>query len=109
MTNSGPRSVALEVRLAKRLWPNQMSKLLGQQLRCLIERHGLSVLSGDVQLLNAKWYVTRSGLLGLATRLRCCGLRTHAVREFCDETTRRWAFKATAFKSRTCKGFVGYG
>jgi hypothetical protein len=28
---------------------------------------------------------------------------------FCDPSTGRWAFKATVYKSRTCKGFVGYG
>jgi hypothetical protein len=28
---------------------------------------------------------------------------------FCDPAASRWAFKATVYKSRTCKGFVGYG
>jgi hypothetical protein len=80
-----------------------------QQLGRLIETYGLSVLSGDIQLLNTKWYVTHSGLLGLATRLSCFGIRIHPVREFCDKAVGRWAFKATVFKSRTCKGFAGYG
>jgi hypothetical protein len=31
------------------------------------------------------------------------------VGEFSDPIARRWAFKATAFKSGDCKGFVGYG
>jgi hypothetical protein len=101
--------VVREIRLAKQLWPEQISKILVQQLDRLIERYGLSVLSGDIQLLNAKWYVTHSGLLGLATRLRCYGIRIHPVREFCDKALGRWAFKATVFKSRTCKGFAGYG
>jgi hypothetical protein len=101
--------VLREIRLAKQLWPEQIPKILVQQLGRLIERYGLSVLSGDIQLLNAKWYVTHSGLLGLATRLRCFGIRIHPVREFCDKALGHWAFKATVFKSRTCKGFVGYG
>src|SRR6266851_1795650 len=101
--------VLREIRLAKQLWPEQISKILGQQLGRLIERYGLSVLSGDIQLLNAKWYVTHSGLLGLATRHRCYGIRTDLVRDFCDKALGRWAFKATVFKSRTCKGFAGYG
>jgi hypothetical protein len=29
--------------------------------------------------------------------------------EFCEPTASRWAFEATVFRSRTCKGFVGYG
>ncbi len=70
--------VLREIRLAKQLWPEQISKILVQQLGRMIEKHGLSVLSGDIQLLNAKWYVTHSGLLGLATRRRCYGIRTRS-------------------------------
>jgi hypothetical protein len=104
------QSAALsDIRLAKQLWPEQISQTLAQQLRGLIERHGLCVLAGDIQLLNGRWYVTHSGLLGLATRRRCHGIRIHPVLEFCDKSAERWAFKATVFKSRTCRGFVGYG
>src|SRR6266853_1647646 len=101
--------VLREIRLARQLWPEQISKILAQQLGQMIERHRLSVLSGDIQLLNAKWYVTHSGLLGLATRRRCYGIRIHPVREFCNKALGQWAFKAIVFKSRTCKGFAGYG
>jgi hypothetical protein len=31
------------------------------------------------------------------------------VLPFCDPLGQRWAFEATIFKSRACKGFVGYG
>jgi hypothetical protein len=31
------------------------------------------------------------------------------VPEFSDPPTQRWAFEATVYKSRTCRGFVGYG
>jgi hypothetical protein len=31
------------------------------------------------------------------------------VIKFCDRAASRWAFKATVYKSRTCRGFVGYG
>jgi hypothetical protein len=31
------------------------------------------------------------------------------VLRFCDPSALRWAFKVTVYKSRTCKGFVGYG
>jgi hypothetical protein len=31
------------------------------------------------------------------------------VPEFSDPSTQRWAFEATVYKSRTCRGFVGYG
>ncbi len=29
--------------------------------------------------------------------------------QFCDPSSLRWAFEATVYKSRTCKGFVGFG
>jgi hypothetical protein len=107
--NKANCAVLREVRLARQLWPEQISKILAQQLGRMIERHGLSVLSGDIQLLNAKWYVTHSGLLGLASRRRCHGIRIHPVREFCNRALGHWAFMAIVFKSRTCKGFAGYG
>jgi hypothetical protein len=103
------RAALRDIRLAKQLWPEDISKILAQQLGRMIEKHGMSVLSGDIQLLNAKWYVTHSGLLGLATRRHCYGIRIHPVSEFCNRAMRQWAFKATVFKSKTCKGFAGYG
>jgi len=105
----GHRGVLRDIRLAKQLWPEQISKLLALQLGGLIERHGLCVFAGDIQLLNGKWYVTHTGLLGLATRRRCHGIRIHPVIELCDKSAERWAFKATIFKSKACRGFVGYG
>jgi hypothetical protein len=47
--------------------------------------------------------------LRLAERRCCIGIHTHAVLTSSDPTRHRWVFKATVFKSRTCKGFVGYG
>jgi len=31
------------------------------------------------------------------------------VSNFCEPSSQRWAFEATVYKSRTCRGFVGYG
>ena len=95
--------------LARQLWPGQIAKAQSEQLRGLVERHFLSVDSGDVQLLDGRWYVTHSGLLRLAERKHCSGIRVQPVREFCNPQGARWAFKATVYKNRTCKGFVGYG
>jgi hypothetical protein len=47
--------------------------------------------------------------LSLANRRRCAGIRVMPILAFCDPTANRWAFRATVFKSKTCKGFVGYG
>ena len=101
--------LARNLRLARQLWPGQISDLLVGQLRKLLDSYGLSVMSGDIQLLNGKWYVTHSGLLRQSNQQRCFAICVDPVTEFCDAPARRWAFKATVFKSRVCKGFVGYG
>ena len=79
------------------------------QLTMLLETYRLSLAAGDVLLLDGKWYVTHAGLLRCAKRNRCRGIDVQPVPEFCDTAAARWAFKATVYKSRTCKGFVGYG
>jgi hypothetical protein len=69
----------------------------------------LSVESGDLLWLDGHWYVTHSGLIRLARRNHCAGIHVEPVAQFSEPGTSRWAFKATVFKSRTCRGFVGYG
>jgi hypothetical protein len=73
------------------------------------KRYRFSVESGDLLWLDGHWYVTHSGLIRLARRSHCAGIHVEPVAEFSDPATSRWAFKATAYKSRTCRGFVGYG
>lgn len=75
----------------------------------LVKRFGLSIESGDLLRLNGHWYVTHSGLIRLARRRRCAGIHVEPVAQFSDPVASRWAFKATVFRSRTCRGFVGYG
>ncbi len=68
-----------------------------------------SVESGDLLLLDGHWYVTHSGLIRLARTRQCAGIHVEPVSEFSDPGVSRWAFKATVFRSRSCRGFVGYG
>src|SRR3989441_4175053 len=100
--------VGLSIRLAKTLW-GEITHISLRSLEELIEAHGLSVTSGDLLYLHGGWYVTHVGLLRLARRSRCCGIRVHPVRQFCDPTAGRWVFRATVYRSRRCKGFVGFG
>ena len=95
--------------LANRLWPGQINREQRHSLRSLSENYGLSVAAGDLQLLENRWYVTHSGLIGLATRSRCHGIQVQQVRDFCDPLAGRWVFKASVYKSAGSKGFVGYG
>jgi hypothetical protein len=97
------------VRLAKRLWPGQISTLLARQLSDLADKLRVSILLGDVQLFDGKWYVTHPGLIRLARRSRYIGIHVEPAPSLSDRSAGRWAFKANVYKSRTCKGFVGYG
>src|SRR5258707_8008978 len=75
----------------------------------LTEAHGLSVAAGDLQFLDGRWYVTHAGLLRIAQRRRCSGIRTVLQKELTDPAANRWIFKATVYKAADSKGFVGYG
>jgi hypothetical protein len=95
--------------LAKGKWVNALTRHHLQVLRSLTEHYGLAVALGDLLLLDGAWYVTHAGLLRLAARSRCNGIRVEQVRNFCDPVAGRWVFKATVYKSPRSKGFVGYG
>jgi hypothetical protein len=101
-------NLAREMTFAKSLY-GDLSKSVLRALRELIQRHQISVTNGDVKYLDSGWYVTHSGLVRLAERRRCAGIHSRPVLESCDPTTCRWVFRAEVFKSRACKGFVGYG
>ena len=84
--------------LARKLWgtlPSTAIKVLEQ----LTNKHHLCVSSGDLIFFDSKWYVTHSGLLGIACRKRCRGIRVQVVKQFCEADKSRWMFKATVFRS----------
>src|SRR6266849_2997589 len=95
------------IRLARRSW--EISAEQVAVLKVLTEALQLSVAVGDLRLLDGKWYVTHAGLLRLARRNHCSGIRVQPLRKFCDPAAGRWIFKATVYKSPGSKGFVGYG
>ena len=95
--------------VAKELWGEEIQQRQFRALRDLTERFGFSILRGELQLLNGNWYVTHSGLLRLAYRNRCSGIRVQPMREYCNSGATRWVFKAIVYKSATSKGFVGFG
>ena len=97
------------VRFARKFIHSDLSPTLFQQLRELARIFRLSLRSGDLLLLDGRWYVTHTGLIRLATRRRCLGIEVQPIPEFSDALNRRYAFKATVHKSRQGPGFVGYG
>jgi hypothetical protein len=74
-----------------------------------LKRHRLSIASGDLLLIDGRWYITHTGLLKIATRNRCHGIQIEPAAEFCETSALRYAFRATVYTSPECKGFVGYG
>jgi hypothetical protein len=96
-------------RLARKLWGAAISRWHIQTLRELTRSFQFSLLVGDLLLLEGNWYVTHTGLIRLARRNRCAGIHVRPVPEFSNSAAQRWAFEATVYKSRACRGFVGYG
>jgi hypothetical protein len=98
----------LNARLAMTTW-GEISHAALLNLNELTRRYALSVAAGDLQLLDGRWYVTHSGLLRIAQRRRCLGMRTALQGGLSDPAAHRWVFKATIYKTPGSKGFVGYG
>ena len=101
--------IRLNCRLATELWGNEIEPRHLRSLRDLIERFRFSIARGEVQLLRGNWYITHAGLLNMAYRNRCAGIRVQVVRDCCNPAMNRWVFKAVVYKTRASKGFVGYG
>jgi hypothetical protein len=95
-------------KLARTTW-GEPSKTALQNLKRLTIEHSLSIEAGELQFLSGKWYVTHSGLLGIARRNRCCGIKSALVERHSDPAAGRWVFKATVYKTPRSRGFVGYG
>jgi len=98
----------VNLEISQNLW-GELPPVALQRLKDLSQTYLLSITSGDLLYLDGKWYVTHAGLLGIARRKRCMGIRVRAAAGFCNPAVSRWAFRATVYKSRTCKGFVGFG
>ena len=105
----GPKAKLIRenLRAVKQLYPDVTSSQM-LLLRELSLTLGLSVRSGDLLMLDTRWYVTHSGLLRVAQRRRCSGITTELAEGVSNPKEGRWVFKATVAKSET-QHFVGYG
>jgi hypothetical protein len=95
------------VQFARRTWrvsPEQVAVL-----KNLTEELELSVTAGHVRLIDSNWYVTHAGLLRIAQRNHCSGMRIAVDKGLSDPASNRWVFKAIVYKSPRSRGFVGYG
>ena len=96
------------LRAVKQLYPHVTSSQM-LVLRELSNTLGLSVRSGDLLMLDARWYGTHSGLLRVAQRRRCSSMTTELAESVSNPKEARWVFKATVVKSGREQLFVGYG
>jgi hypothetical protein len=101
-------AIRVNTRLAQKTW-GKLPRMALRGLQELTNNYSLSVAAGDLLYLDSKWYVTHGGLLRIALRRRCCGIRTALQEPQSDPIAGRWVFKATVYKCQRSRGFVGYG
>ena len=101
-------SIRSEIDLAQQIW-DWVERPKFSELRNLVRLYRLSVALGDVSYIDGRWYVTSAGLLRLAHRVGCSGIRSVLQQRLSDAATNRWVFKATVYRTRKSRGFVGYG
>lgn len=100
--------VRQNLRLVKKLYPDLAQRDLGR-LRDLTRALRLSISQGEILCIDGRWYVTHAGLLQIALRARCSGIRTVLQVRQSDPLVGRWVFRATVYKHPRSRGFVGYG
>jgi hypothetical protein len=108
MTHTTTRTWLSDLRMAQTTW-GRLPSVAKMSLKRLVQKHHLSVVAGDLQCLEGKWYVTHSGLLRIAERRRCFGIVTSVQSRLSEPDKNRWIFKAIVYKTPGSKGFVGYG
>jgi hypothetical protein len=96
------------VDIARIVW-GELTELAIGTLGYLTKRYSLRIALGDLVYLRGTWYVTHAGLLRIAERKHCSGILVTPLYQFCNPRRSRWTFKATVYKSRSSKGFIGYG
>jgi len=97
------------LRVARQLLGEALSRRAAKSLTTLSEEFNLSVSNGELQFIKSAWYVTNAGLLSVARRKKCSGINVEEVATLSDPTGGRYVFKATVHTSKYCAGFVGYG
>jgi hypothetical protein len=97
------------LRLARLLLGSPLPDRIAKSLEALSKDFDFSLGKGELQFINSCWYVTHTGLIGLARRKRCTGIHVEAVASLCDSEANRFVLRATVFPSKGSSGFVGYG
>ena len=77
---------------ARNLW-DSLPKASAARLKALSKQYSSSLADGDIQLLDGVWYVTHTGLIGIATRRHCLGIKTSVAEKLSDPASSRWSSK----------------
>jgi hypothetical protein len=101
-------SIRQEMSVARETWCDLGVPRL-KDLRTLLVRYKFSVILGEITRIDSRWYVTHSGLLQLASRRKCRGIRTSVQERLSNPAANRWVFRAVVYKGTNSRGFVGYG
>jgi hypothetical protein len=101
--------VRINLKFARSRWSSDLNQSALRLLKVLTNQYQFSIAEGDLIWLERGWYATHTGLIRLASRNRCAGIHCRPVANYCDPQTQRWAFEATVYKTKACRGFVGYG
>jgi hypothetical protein len=99
-----------ELQIAHEKWGGLLFDSVCEQLRVFLDRTGLRVSNGEIQLLEAALYVSSAGLLRLARMKRCAGIHSEVLEGVSNPTTGSWVVRASVYKSsrsKTC--FIGLG
>jgi hypothetical protein len=107
-TKNWTRIFRANARCARGIW-GALPRSMIVGLKEISKRHGLTVAAGDLLVLDGRWYITHTGLLGIARRNHCSGIKSALVERYSDPATGRWVFKSTVYKTPRSRGFVGYG
>jgi hypothetical protein len=102
-------SLRENLRIARQLVGGSLPTRLERSLKTLSQDFNFYLSKGELQLIDGSWYVTHTGLIGLARRKECSGIHVEAIASLCDSAARRFVLKATVFPSKTSSGFAGYG
>src|SRR5271154_1451842 len=95
--NRTANSIRQEMRAARQAWRDLGVPRL-RDLRALLVRYKFSVILGEITRIDSRWYVTHSGLLQLASRRKCRGIRTSVQERLSDPASNRWVFRAVVYK-----------
>jgi hypothetical protein len=98
--------VRQNLRLVKKLYPG-LSRSNHSSLRDLTKSFHLSVSRGEILCIEDKWYITHAGLIQIALRRHCRGIRSVLQERQCDSHSNRWVFKATVYKGRDFRALLG--